>query len=679
LLNKNSFSGPLALAGFGLLVGAEAAIAQEPSEDSVRVLGAITVNVTRPGLTQGGSSAVEVDLDSLDHAPAPTMEDVVRALPLIDVRTNSRGEAQPALRGSQDRQITILMDGVPLTLGWDHRADMSIIPLTAARRVTLIRGLSSVLYGPNTLGGVIAVDVARTDQQVPSIDPLTLGLALDHTGGANVSARGGGTFRGAWVVRGGGGFEDRPGRPIAGGLTSDVTLRTAFLADGDRRLNDDLRRVDGFFLASYRRPEGPWASISTSGSDVQRGVPAEAHLDEPRFWRYPDQRRLVAAVAGGTGTRTTRAGEGSLELNLGIDLGSSSIEQFDTELYDVVSETEEADDLVLSVRLVAEHTLSSRGEAGVALTFADVLHDEVLGPGPTSSYRQQLWSAGAETSWRVGGSRRTTITVGAVVDGADTPETGPQPPRGRIWDYGLRVGASSLVGRGLQVHAAASRRARFPSLRELYSGALGRFEPNPQLGAERLLGVEAGITALWGLSELQLVGFRHALDGGIGRTTVIGSDGLPRFQRINHSELRSSGLELLAVGEVGATTLTGDLTLQRVRGLDDAGLLVPVEYEPSVRGKAGLEIPLPNGIQGSATVRFESQQSCENHEIGRAQTLPASTSLDVTARRRFDLSAGPLGRFEVSASVRNATDAAVFYQCGLPQSGRLLRLQLRVW
>ena len=337
------------------------------------------------------------------------MEDVVRALPLIDVRTNSRGEAQPALRGSQDRQIAILMDGVPLTLGWDHRADLSIIPMTAARRVTLVRGLSSVLYGPNTLGGVIEVDVARTGSRTPSVDPLTLGLALDHTGGTNVSASGGRVFGDGgdtWVVRGGGGFEDRPGVPLAGGVTSDPALRPAFLADGDRRLNGDVRRVDGFFLASYRRPEGPWASISASGSDVERGVPPEAHLDEPRFWRYPDQRRLIAAVSGGTGTLATGVGRGSLEANLGLDLGSSFIEQFDTEAFGSVSDTEDADDRVLSVRLVGEHTVTDRGEAGVALTFVDVVHDEVLGAAQT-----QLVSAAAVERGR-----------------GDLMEGGPWPP-----------------------------------------------------------------------------------------------------------------------------------------------------------------------------------------------------------------------------------------------------------
>ena len=146
----------------------------------------ITVSVARPALTTGGSSAVVVSLDSLGSTPAPSMEQVMRAMPLVVVRRNSRGEAQPAIRGSDERQIGVFLDGVPLTIGWDHRTDMSIIPLTAARSVRLIRGLSSVLYGPNTLGGIIEVDVARAPGRLASVTPLALGMSLDETGGTNL-------------------------------------------------------------------------------------------------------------------------------------------------------------------------------------------------------------------------------------------------------------------------------------------------------------------------------------------------------------------------------------------------------------------------------------------------------------------------------------------------------------
>ena len=68
----------------------------------------ITVRVARPVLTTGGASAVILELDSLGALPAPSMEEVLRAMPLIVVRKNSRGESQPTLRGAEERQIGVL-------------------------------------------------------------------------------------------------------------------------------------------------------------------------------------------------------------------------------------------------------------------------------------------------------------------------------------------------------------------------------------------------------------------------------------------------------------------------------------------------------------------------------------------------------------------------------------------
>jgi hypothetical protein len=46
------------------------------------------------------------------------------------------------------------MDGVPLTLGWDHRTDPSLTPLTGSERVVIVRGPGSLPNGPNTLGRI---------------------------------------------------------------------------------------------------------------------------------------------------------------------------------------------------------------------------------------------------------------------------------------------------------------------------------------------------------------------------------------------------------------------------------------------------------------------------------------------------------------------------------------------
>ncbi|KPJ74709.1 MAG: hypothetical protein AMS19_15015 [Gemmatimonas sp. SG8_23] len=670
-----------------LTLGAASAVeGQRPDSipaDSLRRLGGLTVTVAKPAITSGGASTVVIELDSLGAVPAPSMEEVLRAMPLVQIRTNSRGEAQPALRGSEDRQIAILMDGVPLTIGWDHRSDMSIIPLTAAQDVTLVRGLSSVLYGPNTLGGVVAVDVARAQSRVTSVDPVSVGVALDATGGTNVSVGGGHLVDESdhqWVFRGGAGFTDRRGVPLAGGLEDDPDLFPQYLSDGDLRLNSDVQRFDGFLTAHYRADEGVWGSISASGYDVERGVPPEAHQSDPRLWRYPEQQRVIAALSGGTGLRETGWGTGDIEASIGIDRGSTFIAQYATEAFQTVEETEDADDFVLTARLLGEHTVGNRASVRASGTYADVSHDEVLTPGGANSFRQRLWSAGLETEVRLGARQLSSVTLGGALDGSDTPETGDKPAVDRISDYGVRAGFTSLVADGVLLHGNVSRRSRFPSLRELYSGALGRFEPNPDLRPETLLGSEAGFTVTRGPGEIQLVGFHHRLTDGIVRSTVTDSLGASRFKRVNQDEVRSTGAELLVVGSLGPVTLSGDLTLQDVKGLEADGTEVELEYEPAAAGKVGVLVPVPAEIQVGADLRFMGEQLCQNPESGGLEPLASSTTVDLSARRLFSIrNGGALSRMDVSASLRNVADAAVFDQCGLPQPGRLFQIRFRIW
>ena len=165
-------------------------------------------------------------------------------------------------------------------------------------------------------GGVVEVDVARGKSRVGSVDPLSVGMSLDGTGATNVSLTGGHLISDTdhqWVFRGGGGFTDRRGFPVSDQALDDPTLRSQFLSADALRLNSDQRRIDGFFSAPVPATTMVHGLRSRpSGYDVERGVPPEAHQDDPRLWRYPEQRpndrgsdRRHRAASDGAGVKVT--------------------------------------------------------------------------------------------------------------------------------------------------------------------------------------------------------------------------------------------------------------------------------------------------------------------------------------------------------------------------------------
>lgn len=640
----------------------------------------LRIEATRPIASVSGASAVRLSLQSPRVAAVPLLEEALRELPFVQVRENSRGEAQLTLRGTESRQLAVLVDGVPLTLGWDARTDLSLIPIDAAREIELFRGISSVLHGPNVLGGVVSIEIGHG-----SVDPARrLNGAqggVDATGAMFGGVRLGRTWSsgdGGLSVQAGGAYRSRDGVPLPGGVAQPAG------ADPHRRLNSDLDHASAFFTGRYESEAGGWVSMSTFGYRAAKGVPPELHVRSPRRWRIPDTKRFVGTVSAGTAWGRTPLGTGDFEVSIGVDAGDAQIDEFDTLAYEEVVGQEFADDRTLTLRALSDHELGA-GVLRSALTWAETRHVERLVPGDRSVFRQRLLSLGGEAELPLAGPdggfwSGVRISLGASFDRGSTPETGGRQAREAIDDWGARIGGSAQVGRRVRLHMGASRRVRFPSLRELYSGALGRFVPNPGLAPEALRALESGVTgtidAFGAEVEAQAVLFLQSFSNAIVRTGL--GDG--RFRRENRRRVDAGGLELLADARWGGLSLGGDLTWQDVNVTDERspGLSPRPEYQPAIAGGVHVEGPLPAGLRARAAAEMVGRQFCVDPDLGRDVALDPTTRLNLVVSREFAIG-GPMGTLQTSLSLDNLADAAVFDQCGLPRPGRLLRLQFRLF
>jgi iron complex outermembrane receptor protein len=669
--------------GLGLLVALASALpAAAQSRDSARAdsalrLREVIVETRRSITTVGGSAALDAQLEVMRLPAAPTLEQVFRALPLLHVRRNSRGEAEISARGSDSRQVAVLVDGVPLTLAWDGRVDASVIPANAIQRIGFVRGLSSMLYGPNVLGGVVELGVGQSFSQ-PTTTSVQLSTGVDHVGSFGSTAAVTvpvETRAGRWLMRGGAGFSDSPGQPLARGVSEP------FPGDSDLRRNTDSRIFDGFGSVRYQSNRGGWFSLSGTTFHTERGIAAELGVENPRFWRYPRVSRTIAVASGGTGDRQTPfGGRGDLEASIGVDLGRSEIESYASRSYEDVNGFEDGKDRTLTLRLLGDHTLGARADLRGSFTVSDIHHEEMV-PEGNATYQQRLWSLGGETILRViegdGAISSLRLSIGGAYDLGHTPQSGGQEALGTIASWGARAGFSAVLGGGnTLLHGGLSRRARFPSLRELYSGALNRFAPNPDLKPETLFALETGVTTQLGETELQAVVFRHQLDDAVARVV------LPdlRFQRVNRDRLTSYGLELLGSTLLGPATIGADLTVQSV-SLTDPGLGTSARPEnlPELFGTLFVRAPVGLGLTAGVEARHTGNQFCVDPGTGADTRLRGGTVLNGEVTRSWRLRSSALfGRLETTVSVFNAGNIALYDQCGLPEPGRLLRLQVRV-
>jgi iron complex outermembrane receptor protein len=641
----------------------------------------LRVQATRPVTTVGGSSAIEVRMDSMVLQPAPMLETVLRELPMLHVRTNSRGESEISARGSESRQVAVLIDGVPLTLAWDARTDVSVIPASAPQEIGYIRGLSSMLYGPNVLGGVVEIGVGKSFLQ-PAENVLQATAGIDHVGGFGGSATiglPGQSPAGEWLLRAGAAYRESPGQPLPDDVVEPVPT------DDDLRLNTDAENVNGFLTFRYRRNTGAWFSFSGSTFSAERGIAAELGVDNARFWRYPEIKRTIAVLTGGTGDRSSPlGGHGDVEFSVGVDVGRTDIDAYSSRQYNSITGFEDGEDRTLTLRLLADQDVGSRGDLRAAATWAEVRHDEFLPNTADARYRQRLISLGAETNWRVlenaGKIDVLRFSLGGAFDAAETPESGGREPRQeRLTEWGGRLGVTAAINGGRSLlHAGVSRRGRFASLRELYSGALNRFQPNPNLKPEKLIALEAGVTMRLGEGEVQLVGFHHNLEDAVVRITLPDR----RFLRVNRNELNSSGVELLLTQSIKSLRLTGDVTFQSVDLTTEPGVTNRPENLPEIFGKVNARFPIVLGFEGAAGVDYMGDQFCIDPGTGEDTELDAGAHLNLELARTFNFrprTASWFTRVEGRVSADNVADVARYDQCGLPQPGRLLRFQIRLF
>lgn len=638
--------------------------------DSIRNLDAQRVRAAYTPRVVGSAAAATLRPDSMPLGPAaPTLAEAMRQLPFVYVRQNSRGESEISVRGSESRQAAVFFEGVPLALTWDARADLAAVPTAGVQQVDYVRGLSSLLAGPNAIGGVISlrlwddhdperrpVRVARADLQADQFGGLrssvTIGGALQHSAASTMQ------------FRVGGGWRDLPGvaRPHA------VTEPGRF---DPLRLNTDARSYDAFAGMRYEHAQGRYVSVFASQMDGSRGVAPELHIGGQRLWRNPNVERRIANISAGSGALVSPLGIGDVEMSLGVSDGAVAITSYTDRSYRTENGREFGADRTTTLRLTFDQQLGPQFVMRGAFTDAHIRYDETINAAPTAHYAQRLSSLATEMDFQP--QRFLTITAGVAQDAARTDEAGGRPPLGRTAGIGWRSGVTwALPERGLRFHASTSERKRFPALRELYSGALNRFEPNPDLRPETALSAEAGITAVRGLTDVQVVVFTQRIDDAVVRVTLPDN----RFQRVNRDRFVSSGIELTAGTTLGVLALRGDLTLQRARIADatiDNPTLRRPEDVPDHFGSLQLTAPLLAGLEGMGRVRALGATRCTNPDLGTLQTQAGAQALDLGLERRWP-SSRLMRALRASLSVENALDRALYDKCGLPQAGRTVRL-----
>jgi iron complex outermembrane receptor protein len=362
-----------------------------------------------------------------------------------------------------------------------------------------------------------------------------------------------------------------------------------------------------------------------------------------------------------------------------------TIDQYTSASYDTFDAREEDHDVTLGSRLVARRDLSL-GAIKLAVNALTSTHRQrdldlqanglpAAGTFPTLEYRQHVVSTGLEYELNpVGG---LTLTAGASFDAMFSPKTGDKPARDHFGDYSATLAAVVEPVGTWFLRGAVGRKARFPTMRELFGEALNRFLLNTNLEPESSILTEIAFGLRSGRVSGEIIPFGTFTSNTIDQQNVtVPGETQPRRQRINLRGSRVLGVEIAGAGRPhDDVRIEGHLTLMTVRRLQSAPTdPTQLSEKPDALGRLAVAYEPAFGARALVETAYTGRAySLDDNN----QFVPLARSLVLNARLGYRFETESARSLELFVRVDNAGDQLVEPQLGLPAAGRTFQGGLR--
>lgn len=186
----------------------EQAEVNQNSNNNIFKLGEIAVSVV-DDTTQVGSRTTVTAEEISAYTDSNTLEKALNLLPSVtETQVGRRNEKSVSIRGFEMRQIAVMVDGVQSAMPYDYYPDLQTYTTGSLSEIQVSKGLSSVLAGPNTMGGIINMVTKRPEKEIEG--NLTVTAKFGNSGAYNGILTSGnvGTNQGDWYLQAGATYND---------------------------------------------------------------------------------------------------------------------------------------------------------------------------------------------------------------------------------------------------------------------------------------------------------------------------------------------------------------------------------------------------------------------------------------------------------------------------------------
>ena len=580
------------------------------------------------------SSVTVLDETQIEQVKPLDLSEAIRYAPGVSVTFGDKSVYTLKLRGVDSRRIALLVDGIPVYEPYYSTFDLKTVSADGIDSLKLTRGPSSVLYGPNTLGGIVNVITQR-----PTGRP-TLSLQASY---GELNTRNLGLCSGLQLDRlafsGSLQYQDSDGYYIPDEGAGERLERT----------NTDYQRLNlnGKF---YFNPSNSTEILLNAGIHLSDyGMPPDTVASRPRYWRFKKWNRYSFNAGGYTALNE----KSMIRYRAFYVQHDNVLNMFtDPELTRMRFESTH-DNSIYGIFGLADIATSRANKLKFSLSCQrDIARTQDDVGDPWNEYDQGTFSIGLED--HVMFADNWVLVAGMSLDYLDK-FTGENTTR-----LNPLVGIKYAPIRQLDLHLSFSQKSRFPSMRSMYSD----FSGNPDLLSEKGTIWELGFTYNQHFLLSGAVFLTHFKD-------LIDSVRLPEydFERIyfNIGKARIDGFELQLQKMFPKVALTLNYTfLDHWNESDDQPLAVLSRHNLNFDFQV---FPLKNfritllGLLASSSFWLD----IDTNEL---LEIPSYFNLDAVAAYRWN-------RVELFLKVTNIFDKFIYTELGFPWRGRYLELGFR--
>jgi vitamin B12 transporter len=561
----------------------------------------------------------------LQRLGVATVADALRFVPGVTVKdTGLSGSLQTvALRGAKSEQTLVLVDGRPINDPDTGAVDFSSIPVNGIRRIEVVAGGASTLYGSSAIGGVINIITARPASRssgafvqlgyagavdeglsASSMDPSSLGIRIDAR---TTHAR------------------------DAFAYPSFETLPAGARADDDAKLADVALAVTRDFGTAHVR-------LRLSDDTQDTGVPGDVSFAVTplgRQQRIFDRSDLAFEVPAGRNAWTLQLFADGRRLHVAVPVPSNPSFGFDA--------LDNATSRGFSIR-------DSLGVSASQLVTAgyDSRGDHALFAGLTTV--PAVVASDSTTAWYIADDLHAP---GSAFSGSFGVRS--ERPQGTAATSVPSLGMSERLG-GVTLRANYARAFRTPDLDDRYFPFAG----NPALRPEYAATFDTGATADFGMGSATLTWF------GVDTNNLIIFNPAT-FLPVNIAKASVRGLEAQTDLIVGAADHASISYTAYPRAADlSAPPGTRLLYRPTATGSAEFWRESERGGAGASLAFTGRRFANETNSIA----LPSYATLGAFVDR-------PLGRgYGLTVRLDNITGERVQDTYGYPVLGTTLSVRL---